>query len=125
MKAHEIRNKAVADLLMHAKFEIRNIIDHRIRLGEMDENTDEEYYEIPVFGFGVEGVTIAILVGNTYDEEECYESRTIKEFIDHDGTVYIRTEEDDELSLRELPFDTLVAVVAMLEEMWTNLIAGK
>ena len=125
-KAFEIRDKAVADLLAHAKYEIRNIIDHRIRLGEMDENPDEEYYEIPVSGFGkLCCTTVDVPVTNTYDESVCHESRMIEEFIDLDGTVSVRTEEGDEISLRELSFDNLVGVVSMLEDMWSNLITNK
>jgi hypothetical protein len=126
-KAIEIRNKAVADLLAHAKYEIRNIIDYRIRLGEMEENPDEEYYEVPVSGFGgmLRCPTVEVTVTNTYDESVCNESRCIEEFIDLDGTVSIRTEEGDEISLRELSFDNLVDVVTLLEDMWSNLITNK
>lgn len=125
-KAYEIREKAVADLLTHAKYEIRNIIDYRIQLGEMEENPNEEYYEIPVSGFGMLCcTTVDVTVTNTYDETVCTESRIIEEFIDLDGTVSIRTEEGDEISLRELSFDNLVGVVSMLEDMWSNLIGNK
>jgi len=126
-KAIEIRDKAVADLLAHAKYEIRNIIDYRIRLGEMEENKDEEYYEVPVSGFGgmLRCPTVDVTVTNTYDESVCTESHIIEEFIDLDGTVSIRTEEGDEISLRELSFDNLVDVVTLLEDMWTNLIGNK
>ena len=126
-KATEIRDKAVADLLAHAKYEIRNIIDYRIRLGEMEENPDEEYYEVPVSGFGgmLRCPTVEVTVTNTYDESVCNENHCIEEFIDLDGTVSIRTEEGDEISLRELSFDNLVDVVTLLEDMWSNLITNK
>ena len=126
-KAFEIKEKAVKDLLLHAKFEIRNIIDHLIRLGEMDENPDEEYYEIDTFGYNVPDSNIEVLVTNTYDDDVYPESRTISGFIDHDGVVSVRTkeDEDDEISLRSLPFDSIVVAVSTLEDMWTNLIKPK
>ena len=129
MKASDIKNKALAEIIAHAKYEMHNIIDQLIRKGMMAED-EEGIYEVNLSDCGIKtkytyDVWVEDICGEFYTEK-----RTLLGFqLDADGVFVLAEEEDydkqDPIALRALSFDDIVGLTDVLEEMWTTLIKGK
>ena len=129
MKASDIKNKALAEIFAHAKFEMHNIIDHLIRKGVLDEDEDG-IYDVEVADCGINTqYTYDVWVEDTLDDFYT-EKRTLVGFrLEEDDTIYLLAEEEnydeqDPIALRALSFDDIVVLTDVLEEMWTKLIKG-
>ena len=131
MKASDIKNKALAEIIAFAVFEFNNIVDYLISKGEIDINIDT--YDAYLKDFGVtERVSFGVWVSDPYTCEMCYEERYLAgfQFDLKIKAVYVLEEdadynEQDPIALRALPTDDLVGMVDVLEQMWNNLVKTK
>ena len=122
MKASDIKNKALAEILAFAVFELTNIINHRIAIGNAYKNKEGDYEE---------SVCMYDMPTVTYDE--WYETpkgfkseeQTLRSFILRDDAVYVTNEETEftgnpAICLRSLDFDSIVKLTDTLETMWNQ-----
>ena len=131
MKASDIKNKALAEILAFAVFEFTNIVDYLTSKGEIDLDIDT--YDAYIKDFGVtEQVSFGVWVSDTYTCEMSYEERYLAgfQFDLKNKAVYVLEEdadynEQDPIALRALPTDDLVGAVDVLEQMWNNLVKTK
>ena len=128
MKASDILNKALAEILAFAVFESTNIVDYLTSKGEIDPGTDT--YDAYLKSFGItEQISFGVWVTDTYTNEMSYEERYVTgfQFDIENKSVYVLDDdtdynEQDPVALRALPTDDLVGLVDVLEQMWNNLI---
>ena len=128
MKASDILNKALAEILAFAVFESTNIVDYLTSKGEVDPGTDT--YDAYLKSFGItEQISFGVWVTDTYTNEMSYEERYVTgfQFDIENKAVYVLDDdtdynEQDPVALRALPTDDLVGLVDVLEQMWNNLI---
>ena len=128
MKASDILNKALAEILAFAVFESTNIVDYLTSKGEIDPGTDT--YDAYLKSFGItEQISFGVWVTDTYTNEMSYEERYVTgfQFDIENKAVYVLDDdtdynEQDPVALRALPTDDLVGLVDVLEQMWNNLI---
>lgn len=128
MKASDILNKALAEILAFAVFEFTNIVDYLTSKGEIDPDIDT--YDAYVKDFGItEQHSFGVWVTDTYTCEMSYEERYLAgfQFDLEEKAVYVLEEdadcnEQDPIALRAVNTDDLVELVNVLEEMWNNLI---
>ena len=79
MKASDIKNKALAEILAFAVFEFTNIVDYLTSKGEIDPDIDT--YDAYIKDFGVtEQVSFGVWVSDTYTCEMSYEERYLAGF---------------------------------------------
>ena len=131
-KAIAIVEQARKSLLEFALYEIKNIIQHRIKVGEMDEyNPDDEdanpFYEVDIDGDAIRP-RIPIAVEDTYSLETYSESRTVSQVLldAETDTLYIRTVEgleagcdtDNPICINSLDTDSIKWIVVALEDVW-------
>ena len=126
MKASDIKNKALAEILAFAVYELTQIVQHRIAIGEVDEDEDG-FYEEELSGYGLPKFTYDVWVTVPYTDEIVSEKRTLKGFqLDGDAVYVLAEEEDydeqDPIALRSLSTDDITGLVDVLEQMWNNLI---
>ena len=128
MKASDIKNKALAEILAFAVFEFTNIVDYLTSKGEIDPGTDT--YDAYLKSFGItEQISFGVWVTDTYTLEMSYEERYVTgfQFDIENKAVYVLDDdtdynEQDPIALRALPTDDIVGLVDVLERMWNNLI---
>lgn len=131
MKASDILNKALADIIAFAVFEFTNIVDNLISKGEIDPDTDT--YDAYLKDFGIDTQhSFGVWVTDPDTFNMLYEERYITgfQFDRKNKAVYILEENADcdevpPIALRALPTDDLVGVVDVLEKMWNNLVKAK
>lgn len=126
MKASDIKNKALAEILSFAVYELTQIVQHRIAIGEVDED-ENGIYEEELFGYGLPTYTYDVFVEDPYTDAIITEKRTLKGFqLDGDAVYVLAEEEDyneqDPIALRSLSTDDITGLVDVLEQMWNNLI---
>ena len=128
MKASDILNKALAEILAFAVFEFTNIVDYLTSKGEIDPGTDT--YDAYLKSFGItEQISFGVWVADPYTNEMSYEERYVTgfQFDIENKAVYVLDDdtdynEQDPIALRALPTDDIVGLVDVLEQMWNNLI---
>ena len=131
MKASEILNVALSQILQHAVFEFTQIVNNLISRGEIDSDTDT--YDAYLTDFGIKTEHhFGVWVTDTYTTEFSREERTLIgfRFDREEKAVYVLDEEsdydeEDPIALRALPTDDVVELTDILEEMWGNLIKTK
>ena len=129
MKASTIKNNALAEILDFARYELSNIVNHRIAIGEVERNNLREYEE-DVFGYDLPETKYYVWVEHIGLKTEggfVHEQRTLKSFYLFDGAVYVQSEEDEKnglpaIALRSLDFDSIVELTDVLETMWNKII---
>lgn len=125
MKASTIKNNALAEILDFARYELSNIVNHRIAIGEVERNNLREYEE-DVFGYDLPETKYYVWFENI-DGGFVHEQRTLNSFYLIDGAVYVQSEEDEKngipaIALRSLDFDSIVELTDVLETMWNKII---
>lgn len=131
-KAIAIVEQARKSLLEFALYEIKNIIQHRISIGEMDEYNPNDKDADPMYVVEIEDNAvrphIPIAVEDTYSLDTYSESRTVCEVLldAESDTIYIRTVEgldagceiDNPICINSLDTDSIKWIVVALEDVW-------
>jgi len=131
MKASEILEVAIGQIVQHAVFEFTQIVNNLISKGEIDPDTD--IYDAYLKDFGITDTLMGdFYVGNTYDDTYWRQREEIVglRFDREKKTVYaipctIDLDKQDPPRIQSLPTDDMAKAVDFLEQMWMNLIKTK
>ena len=133
-KTYSIIDNARERLLDFAVYELRNITEHRIALGEIDDPfaTDDEdadpYSPVAVADYDVMPVYVSRWVNDTYTDDHYDVQERIEEIrLYSEGVVCVKFEGVDEMyedptDLNDLSTDDMAKVVYALETIWGKLI---
>lgn len=118
-KAVEIEQETENRLKALAKGFLMDIINHRINEGIMDEDPDGCYSIEP----SDKGLRVDVWVEDTY-QPECYIERMEVKQICLDDNVYVVVgDNDEEVYLRALPFNSIIDICCDLEDIYDEEVA--